>query len=117
MAEIGIDHITKITNIVVDIANQGVQSFQDGFQAMDLLSFIDEGAALGAASKSWKELPAEIKNLKQDEINTITKNVETRLNIPNQTAKVIVTKAFTLIISGSDLYFAIKSARDARKGV
>lgn len=115
MADIGIDNITKITNIVVDIANQSAQSFADGFQAMDLLSFIDEGAALGAANKSWKELPAEVKNLSQAEVATIEKNVETRLQIANPVAKKIVTKAFAFIISGSDLYFAIKAAKDAKK--
>lgn len=117
MAEIGIDNIQKITNIVVDIANQSVQSFADGFQAMDLVAFIDEGAALGAASGSWKELPPEIKNLRPDEIVLITKNVETRLQIPNPQAKVIVQKAFALIIAGSDFYFSVKAARDAKKGV
>lgn len=115
--ETGIDNITKVTNIVVDIFNQGVELYGAGkkFTAVTLLSFIDEAAALAAASGSWKEIPSEVKNLSQDETNTIIKNVETRLNIPNPNAKVIVADSLALLACGSKLFFSIKAAKEAKK--
>lgn len=112
---IGIDNITKITNLVVDVFNQGVTSFSDGVQGLDFLQFIDEGAAIGAASKSWKELPAEIKDLTPAETDIIVKNIQARLNVPNPLAKAIVTDALVVLAGGSRLYFSIKAARDAKK--
>lgn len=116
---IGTEHTEKLTNVIIDAVNQALEIKDKGekFTAMSLLAFLDEAAAIAAASGSWKELAPEWKDMTQEELARIVKNVETRLKISNVHAKNIVTKAFTFAANGGELYFAIKAARDAKKGV
>lgn len=67
VVKFGIDNTKKLTGLVVDFFNQGVESFGDGFQTSDLFAFMDEASALAVASPGFKNLPNEIKDLDANE--------------------------------------------------
>lgn len=108
---LGVDNVKKVAGLIVDVANQCVDSFKDGFHAIDLTSFFDEAIAIAGAKGSFKEFVPELKDLTKEEIAEVVKHVQAKLDIENDKAEALVKAIFDAIVANASVYYAVKELR------
>ena len=112
--KVGISHLEKLVVIIISLVNQGVVSFKDGFQALDLLSFLDELKAIPEALKSMKDVVTELLDVDSEERVKLEALVQEQLQIPNEAVKELVQAALDATIANIRLIEAAKAVKDGQ---
>ena len=111
-AKVGFNNIQLIAMLIVGFLNQAFESFKDGIQGKDFLSFIDEFMSIAGASESFKEVSAEIKDLDKDELKQLEQAIIDKLEINNPVVKTLVKAILELIVAGANVFYAFKDFKE-----
>jgi len=106
--KLGVEDVKKIAGLTIDVVNQCVISFKDGFQPQDLTQFFDEGLAIAGNFKSFKEFIPQIKDMDRTEFAEVVLYVKEKLKIVDAGAVAFLTnKIFAAVIANAELTYAI----------
>jgi hypothetical protein len=110
--KVGFSNIQAIALLIVAFFNQALESFKDGIQGKDFLSFIDEFMSIAGASESFKEVRSEIADLDQTELAQLEQAVIDKLAINNPVVKKLVKAILDLIVAGANAFYAFKEFKE-----
>lgn len=112
--KVGVANIQAIAILIVSFLNQAFESFADGIQGKDFLSFIDEFMSIAGASESFKEVAAEIRDMDKGELAQLEQAVVDKLAINNQFVKTLVKAILDLIVAGANVWYAFKEFKEGK---
>jgi hypothetical protein len=96
---LGTDKLKVAVKLGVALFNQAKESTADGFQVMDVFSFVDELAQLPEVIKSAEDMRAELNDLDMAERQEILALVKEQLNVTDERAEEIVVTALDLVFA------------------
>lgn len=96
---LGTEKLKVAVKLGVALFNQAKESTKDGFQVMDVFSFVDELSQLPEVIKSAAEMKAEMNDLDMAERQEILELVKGSLDVTDEKAQEIVTAALDLIFA------------------
>lgn len=96
---LGTEKLKSAVKLGVALFNQAKTSTADGFQVMDVFSFVDELSQLPEVIKSASEMKAELNDLDMAERQEILELVKGSLDVTDEKAQEIVTAALDLVFA------------------
>lgn len=96
---LGTDKLKVAVKLGVALFNQAKESTADGFQVMDIFSFVDELAQLPEVIKSAADMKAELDDLDMAERQEILNIVKESLNVDDEKAEAVVIAALDLVFA------------------
>lgn len=94
---IGIEETLDAVDFVVAVANAIALSAKDGFSLSDIQHFVSPAIKLPAFLSGAKNIPLELSDLTEAEINTIEEAIASSLDLDNSKAEAIVVKTLAIL--------------------
>jgi len=112
--EMGIDNLKKVVDLGIEVEKVITKAIENGGNLVaDGMLAIGEIPTLAkdvqAVIAGWHSVPAEIKDLKEDEAQALVAYVVEKLAVDNTKAVAIINASLKMVFGGIDLIAAIKA--------
>lgn len=111
MAEekLGIENLKRLIKFPLDLVKQAAESSQDGWQATDIFSFVDEFNNLPGIVRNWNMAVDELRDLSAEERTQLHEYFKEQFDIPNDQLESFIENALLNAVSLIALYDQFKA--------